>query len=116
MAYRITRDCNLCDACVTECPNEAITAGANVYVIDAAKCTECVGFFHEAQCAAVCPQECCEPDPDRYDNILRIDVGKSADGSHLEVFARGVRNSVGFDWHPQTRELWFTDIPEWVTA
>jgi len=32
-----------------------------------------------------------------------------ADGSRFEVFARGVRNSVGFDWHPETRELWFTD-------
>jgi glucose/arabinose dehydrogenase len=32
-----------------------------------------------------------------------------ADGSGLEVFARGVRNSVGFDWDPETHELWFTD-------
>jgi glucose/arabinose dehydrogenase len=31
------------------------------------------------------------------------------DGSGLEVFARGVRNAVGFDWHPETKELWFTD-------
>jgi glucose/arabinose dehydrogenase len=31
------------------------------------------------------------------------------DGSNMEVFAEGVRNSVGFDWHPQSRELWFTD-------
>jgi glucose/arabinose dehydrogenase len=31
------------------------------------------------------------------------------DGSNMEVFARGVRNTVGFDWHPVTRELWFTD-------
>ncbi len=31
------------------------------------------------------------------------------DGSAHEVFARGVRNSVGFDWHPVTKELWFTD-------
>jgi glucose/arabinose dehydrogenase len=33
----------------------------------------------------------------------------NADGSALEVFARGVRNSVGFDWDPATHELWFTD-------
>jgi glucose/arabinose dehydrogenase len=32
-----------------------------------------------------------------------------ADGSSLEVFAHGVRNTVGFDWHPTTKELWFTD-------
>jgi glucose/arabinose dehydrogenase len=31
------------------------------------------------------------------------------DGSGLEIFARGVRNTVGFDWHPETKELWFTD-------
>jgi hypothetical protein len=31
------------------------------------------------------------------------------DGSAREVVARGIRNSVGFDWHPQTRELWFTE-------
>jgi len=30
-------------------------------------------------------------------------------GSNLEVFARGIRNTIGFDWHPQTKELWFTD-------
>ena len=33
----------------------------------------------------------------------------NADGSGMEVIARGVRNSVGFDWHPVTKELWFTD-------
>lgn len=33
----------------------------------------------------------------------------NADGSGMEIVARGVRNSVGFDWHPVTRELWFTD-------
>ena len=40
-----------------------------------------------------------------YANILRM----NADGSGMETFARGVRNTVGFDWQPQTRELWFTD-------
>ena len=37
--------------------------------------------------------------------ILRM----KPDGSDLEVFAEGVRNTVGFDWHPTSRELWFTD-------
>jgi glucose/arabinose dehydrogenase len=31
------------------------------------------------------------------------------DGKKLEIFARGIRNTVGFDWHPETKELWFTD-------
>ena len=55
------------------------------------------------------PCNICNPDSNRYANIMRIHVDKSADGSAPEVYARGVRNSVGFDWHPETRELWFTD-------
>jgi len=51
------------------------------------------------------PCNSCEPDPDRYASIMRMNV----DGSGLEVFARGVRNTVGFDWHPHSRDLWFTD-------
>ncbi len=42
---------------------------------------------------------------ERYGTITRI----NPDGAGLEVFARGVRNTVGFDWHPETKELWFTD-------
>jgi len=51
------------------------------------------------------PCNICEPDPDRYANIMRM----NQDGSGLEVYARGVRNSVGFDWDPANGELWFTD-------
>ena len=51
------------------------------------------------------PCNICAPDPDRYGNIVRM----NPDGSGLEVFARGLRNTVGFDWNPQTKELWFTD-------
>ena len=51
------------------------------------------------------PCNICEPDAQRYANILRM----NPDGSGMETFARGVRNTVGFDWQPQTRELWFTD-------
>ena len=51
------------------------------------------------------PCNICEPDPDRYAMIARM----NADGSGYEVVARGVRNTVGFDWHPRTKELWFTD-------
>jgi len=42
---------------------------------------------------------------DKYTQIFRI----NADGSNMEVVARGVRNTVGFDFHPKTKELWFTD-------
>jgi glucose/arabinose dehydrogenase len=46
---------------------------------------------------------CEKPEP--YASITTI----KPDGSDLTVFAHGVRNSVGFDWHPETNELWFTD-------
>ena len=51
------------------------------------------------------PCNICLPDPEKYTIITRM----NADGSGGEIVARGVRNSVGFDWHPQTKELWFTD-------
>jgi len=51
------------------------------------------------------PCNICQPDPEKYTIITRMNV----DGSGHEIVARGVRNSVGFDWHPQTKELWFTD-------
>jgi glucose/arabinose dehydrogenase len=51
------------------------------------------------------PCNICEPDPDRYATITRLDVASGK----IEVVARGVRNSVGFDWQPQSGELWFTD-------
>jgi glucose/arabinose dehydrogenase len=51
------------------------------------------------------PCNICEPDPDRYANITRLDVQTGK----IETIARGVRNTVGFDWHPVTNELWFTD-------
>jgi len=51
------------------------------------------------------PCNICEPTPDRYAAITRM----RPDGSGLETFARGIRNTVGFDWHPMTKELWFTD-------
>ena len=50
------------------------------------------------------PCNICEP-PKEYAQIRRY----NADGSGKEVIATGVRNSVGFDWHPKTKELWFTD-------
>ena len=51
------------------------------------------------------PCNICEPDPAKYAQIFRI----NADGSDMEIVARGVRNTVGFDFHPRSKELWFTD-------
>jgi len=51
------------------------------------------------------PCNICEPDAERYANITRM----NPDGTGFEIYARGVRNSVGFAWDPQSKELWFTD-------
>jgi ferredoxin len=78
MATMITEECINCGACEPECPNTAIYAGgvnweingasnpplsAEFYYIVPEKCTECVGHFEREQCAAVCPVDCCIPDP-----------------------------------------------------
>jgi len=51
------------------------------------------------------PCNVCASDPDRYGVITRM----NPDGTGAEVYARGLRNTVGFDWDPRTNELWFTD-------
>jgi len=78
MSTTITSECINCGACEPECPNTAIYAGAvewelngqksapiaqDIYYIVPAKCTECVGFHDHEACAAVCPVDCCVPDP-----------------------------------------------------
>ncbi len=64
MALLITDECINCDVCEMECPNQAISQGEEIYEIDPAHCTECVGHFDTAQCVVVCPVECIIPDPD----------------------------------------------------
>lgn len=50
--------------------------------------------------------------PDTHAQIRRMDL----DGKNVEVVARGVRNTVGFDWNPRTRQLWFTDNGrDWIS-
>jgi hypothetical protein len=63
MATMITAECINCGACEPECPNNAISQGDPVFVIDPILCTECVGFHDYEACAAVCPVDCCVTDP-----------------------------------------------------
>ncbi|HVA78397.1 MAG TPA: 4Fe-4S dicluster domain-containing protein, partial [Candidatus Binataceae bacterium] len=78
MSTTITSECINCGACEPECPNTAIYAGGvewelngaispaiaqDIFYIVPAKCTECVGFHDHEACAAVCPVDCCVPDP-----------------------------------------------------
>jgi len=79
MATMITSECINCGACEPECPNTAIYQGGveyeyqgamhaalanDIFYIVPEKCTECVGFHDQEACAAVCPVDCCIPNPD----------------------------------------------------
>ncbi len=98
MAIIITDECINCDACISECPNNAIyepdqewayaeetalttpngeevdademndAVSDEFYYIVPDKCTECKGFHDEPQCASVCPVDCCIPDEDHVEN------------------------------------------------
>ena len=73
MAFKITDECIACGSCESECPNEAISEGEDIYVIDPEKCTECVGFFSTQQCVDVCPVEAVvrdEDHPESHDDLL----------------------------------------------
>jgi ferredoxin len=63
MALLITDECINCDVCEPECPNQAISMGEEIYQIDPARCTECVGHYEHAQCVEVCPVDCIMLDP-----------------------------------------------------
>ena len=85
MALIITDECINCDVCEPECPNDAISAGEEIYVIDPKKCTECVGHFDEPQCQIVCPVDCIPLNPDvvetkaqLQEKYLRLMVSKTA--------------------------------------
>lgn len=67
MSTFITDECISCGACEPECPNGAISEGEQLYVIEPALCTECVGFHEEEACASVCPVDCCLPNPDHVE-------------------------------------------------
>jgi ferredoxin len=68
MALIIADDCIACDACREECPNEAIEENEPVYFIDPDRCTECVGYYDEPSCIAVCPVDCIIPDSNNIES------------------------------------------------
>ena len=85
MALKITDQCINCDVCEPECPNDAISMGPEIYVIDWKKCTECVGHFEAPQCREVCPVDCIPLDPDHLegrddlqDKYARLVAAKAA--------------------------------------
>jgi ferredoxin len=67
MALIITDECINCDVCEQECPNGAISQGEEIYAIEPALCTECVGHHETSQCVEVCPVDCIILDRDNVE-------------------------------------------------
>ncbi|OOR92334.1 ferredoxin [Moraxella caviae] len=72
MALIITDECINCDVCEPVCPNEAISAGDDIYVIDPALCTECVGHHDVPQCVEICPVDCIPKDPNHPESEAEL--------------------------------------------
>jgi len=72
MALMITDECINCDVCEPECPNDAIYQGVEIYEINPALCTECVGHFDTSQCVEVCPVECIPLNPDYVESKTQL--------------------------------------------
>jgi len=91
MALLITDACINCGACEPECPNSAIYGGGQNWFLNGKshkpiigeyfyivpdKCTECVGFYDEPQCMAVCPVDCITIDPDHVESKVELQEKK----------------------------------------
>lgn len=72
MALMITDECINCDVCEPACPNLAISMGPEIYEIDPARCTECVGHFEEPQCVVLCPVDCIPVDPNHVESEQQL--------------------------------------------
>lgn len=88
MATLITDECINCGLCEAACPNEAISEGTEIFVIEPELCTECVGFHAAEECAVVCPVDCCVPDPNRIETeeVLLERAKKIHPGKATELF------------------------------
>lgn len=75
MAMKIIDGCIVCGACEPECPNTAIAAGDPLYLIDPAKCTECIPVQETPKCIDVCPvSDCIAPDPDHREDRPQLEA------------------------------------------
>jgi len=94
MALIVLSECINCAACEDECPNDAITAGDDIYVIEAGRCTECVGFEEKPQCVAVCPVDCIVRDPDHAESLAVLRARyRELHGEDAPEIGQGLVNS-----------------------
>ena len=72
MSLKINELCVNCDVCEPVCPNKAISMGPEIYVIDPALCTECVGHYDAPHCVGGCPVEGIDPDPEHPESNQQL--------------------------------------------
>jgi ferredoxin len=72
VALIITDECINCDVCEPACPNDAISMGEEIYVIEPSQCTECVGHFDEPQCVSLCPVDCIPIHPQHVESRVQL--------------------------------------------
>jgi ferredoxin len=72
VALIITDECINCDVCEPACPNDAISMGDEIYVIEPSHCTECVGHFDEPQCVSLCPVDCIPIHPQHVESRVQL--------------------------------------------
>lgn len=78
MPHMITAECINCTACATDCPTEAISPGANQYIINPNACTDCEGLYGSPKCAQVCPVGACVPQRQSYLNKMATMASRGA--------------------------------------
>jgi ferredoxin len=89
LALMITDACINCDVCEPECPNGAISPGEDYYVIDPARCTECVGHFDTPQCVEVCPVDCIPLNPEA------VETREQLQQKYAGLIASGIARAPG---------------------
>lgn len=84
MPHKITEECTSCGSCALECPNQAISEGPDIYRVDPARCTDCVGSYEKPRCEEACPVGAPVPDDkhkESHDSLLakwkRLHPGKT---------------------------------------
>ena len=95
MALLINEDCVNCGVCEPECPNEAISEGDDIFVIEWERCTECVGWYEEAQCVEVCPVDCIPKDPEHEETKEQLLEKKRKSGKRRLTTRRGANRPCG---------------------
>ncbi len=101
MATMINELCTACGACEPVCPGDGIRRENGGFVIDPARCTECVGHYSRRECMAVCPiDQCCVPDPTRveteailFERALRLSSEDDGDQPTLTAETSRFRTS-----------------------